>query len=148
MLEAKTGENFAAVDLGNLDGLDQFVFNLPRIQIEGKVFLKELLNLTGAEISFNKLPAGQSVPFYHKHQQNEEVYIFIKGKGEFQVDGKIFPVQEGSIVRVDPEGERCWRNCGESDLYCIVIQTRSSSYEGATIQDGIAVKKQVTWTQA
>lgn len=147
MLEPKTGENFAAVDLGNLENLDQFKFEAPKIQVDGKIFLKDLLQLTGAELSFNKLPIGKSVPFYHKHQQNEEIYIFIKGKGEFQIDGEIFPVQEGSIVRVDPAGERCWRNCGDTDLYCVVIQTRSGSYQGATIQDGVGVKKQVTWSQ-
>jgi mannose-6-phosphate isomerase-like protein (cupin superfamily) len=147
MPEAQTGENFAALNLGTLEELDQFKFESPVIQVEGKIFLKDLLNLTGAEISFNKLPVGKSIPFYHKHQLNEEIYIFIKGKGEFQIDGKIFPVQEGSIVKVDPEGERCWRNCGDTDLYCVVIQTRSNSYQGATIQDGMGVKKRVTWDQ-
>jgi mannose-6-phosphate isomerase-like protein (cupin superfamily) len=145
MLETKTGENFAAVDLGSLENLDQFRFESPKIQVDGKIFLKELLHLTGAELSFNQLPIGKSMPFYHTHQHNEEIYIFIKGKGEFQIDGEIFPVQEGSIVRVDPAGERCWRNCGDTDLCYVVIQTRSGSYQGATIQDGVGVKKQVTW---
>ena len=32
--------------------------------------LHDLLNLTGAEISVNELPAGASVPFVHAHKQN------------------------------------------------------------------------------
>lgn len=146
-METQTGENFSIVDLGEFEQLNQFVFEAPEVRIkrEGKVFLKELLNLTGAEISLNKLPPHESVPFYHKHKQNEEIYIFLKGIGEFQIDGEIFPVGEGSIVRVDPAGERCYRNCGETDLYLIVIQVRAGSYEGRTIQDGVAVRKRVSW---
>lgn len=143
------GENFASANLGKFESLDQFVFEAPEVKIkrEGKVFLKELLNLTGAEISFNKLSAHESISFYHTHQQNEEIYIFLKGTGEFQIDGKIFPVREGSIVRVDPAGERCYRNCGDTDLYLIVIQVKAGSYEGRTIQDGVAVRKRVSWEQ-
>ena len=37
--------------------------------------LHDLLNLTGAEVSCNTLPAGASVPFVHHHTQNEEVYL-------------------------------------------------------------------------
>lgn len=146
-METQTGENFAIVDLGEFEDLNQFVFEAPEIKLkrEGKVFLKDLLNLTGAEISFNKLTAHESVPFYHKHQENEEIYLFLRGTGEFQVDGKIFPVQEGSIVRVDPAGERCYRNCGETDLYVVVIQVKAGSYQGRTIQDGVAVRKRVSW---
>lgn len=43
--------------------------------------LKESLNLTGCEISANRLPAGAQVPFYHAHKQNEEVYLIISGEG-------------------------------------------------------------------
>ncbi|MER3435392.1 MAG: cupin domain-containing protein [Leptolyngbya sp. ERB_1_1] len=146
-MKTQTGENFTIVDLGELEALDQFVFEAPEVKIkrEGKVFLKDLLHLTGAEISINKLPAHESIPFYHKHQQNEEIYIFLKGTGEFQVDGKNFPVGEGSIVRIDPAGERCLRNCAETQLYYVVIQVKAGSYSGRTIQDGVAVRKRVVW---
>src|ERR1700689_115333 len=103
----KKGDNFTAIDLGPMAALEQYVFNLPSapISIEGKVFLNQLLGLTGAEISVNKMPAGQGMPFYHKHKLNEEVYLFLKGHGEFQIDGTVFPVREGSVVRVARGGE-------------------------------------------
>jgi mannose-6-phosphate isomerase-like protein (cupin superfamily) len=146
-LNPRTGQNFAVVDLGSFSGLDQFTIELPaaNIKVEGKLFLQQILNLTSAEISFNKLAPGQSVPFYHKHRLNEEIYIFIKGNGEFQVDDRVFPVSEGTVVRVDCNGERCWRNHSEEELYWIVIQARSGSYTGHTIEDGIGVEKRVSW---
>jgi len=86
------------------------------------------------------------MPFYHRHQQNEEIYLFIKGSGEFQVDSKTFAVGEGSVVRVDPAGERTWRNTGNEPLYYIVIQAKAQSYNhGTTIEDGEAVQRDVTW---
>lgn len=146
-LEPKTGQHFSVVGLGSFSGLDQFTFTLPTInhQVAGKLFLKQLLNLTSAEISVNHLPPGQSVPFYHKHHLNEEIYIFIKGNGEFQVDDTVFPVSEGTVVRVDCNGERCWRNNSDEDLYYIVIQARAGSYEGGTSEDGIGIERRVSW---
>ncbi len=147
-LASKTGQNFAVADLGLFTQLHQFTFEAlgNPIKLEGKVFLKQLLNLTSAEISLNNLPPGKSVPFYHKHRLNEEIYIFIRGKGEFQVDDCVFPVSEGTVVRVDPEGERCLRNTSDAeDLCCIVIQSRVGSYADHTIQDGFGVQKRVSW---
>ncbi|HEY9846757.1 MAG TPA: cupin domain-containing protein, partial [Candidatus Caenarcaniphilales bacterium] len=123
LLTSKTGQNFAVADLGPFSQLHQFTFEAPgtSIKLKGKVFLKQLLSLTSAEISFNNLLPGESVPFYHKHRLNEEIYIFIRGKGEFQVDERVFPVSEGTVVRVDPEGERCMRNISEAEELCFIV---------------------------
>ena len=48
---------------------------------EPRTELHDLLGLTGAEISFNNLPAGAGVPFIHSHKNNEEIYIVLEGKG-------------------------------------------------------------------
>jgi mannose-6-phosphate isomerase-like protein (cupin superfamily) len=144
----RTGQNFAVVDLGLFSQLRQFTFETPEVPItfEGKVFLKQTLDLSSAEISFTNLPPNASVPYYHKHQLNEEIYIFVRGKGEFQVDNCIFPGGEGTVVRVAPEGERCMRNISDTeDLCLIVIQSRVGSYSGHTIQDGSVAEKQVSW---
>jgi len=145
---AKTGQNFAVADLGLFSELRQFTFEAPEapLKLEGKVFLKQILNLSSAEVSFNNLSPNTSVPFYHKHRLNEEIYIFIQGKGEFQVDDCVFPVGQGTAVRVDPEGERCMRNTSDAEDLCwIVIQSRAGSYPDHTIQDGFGVQKQVGW---
>jgi mannose-6-phosphate isomerase-like protein (cupin superfamily) len=145
---AKTGQNFAVVDLGKFSDLHQYIFEAEEhsIKLEGKVFLKQLLNLTSAEISLNTLQPLKSIPFYHKHRLNEEIYIFIHGRGEFQVDDRVFPVCEGTVVRVDSEGERCLRNTSDGEqLNWIVIQSRAGSYRDRTIEDGYGVQKRVSW---
>jgi len=146
--EIKHGENFAAVDLGEFADLDNYTFTHPILpfEVEGKVFLKSLLGLTSTEISINKVPPNTSVPFYHRHEKNEEIYIFIKGTGQFQVDDQTFPVAEGTIIRVAPKGARCWRNVSDEPLYYIVIQAPAEGYgKDETINDGKLVRKLVRW---
>ncbi|MDY7014997.1 MAG: cupin domain-containing protein [Cyanobacteriota bacterium] len=146
----KTGTNVAVTDLGSFSKLRQYTFAAPGfpLEVEGKVFLNEVLQLTSAEISFNTLPPKKSIPFYHKHKLNEEIYIFIRGTGEFQVDDRVFPVKEGTVVRVDPPGERCFRNTSETEELCwIVIQSRAGSYRDRTIEDGIGIEKRVSWVR-
>ncbi len=148
MTNTKSGANFTACELGPLAQLDQYTFKHPALprETEGKIFLNQLLGLTSSEISLNKLPPRTSMPFYHTHRLNEEIYIFLKDKGEFQIDDKVLPISEGTIVRVAPEGERCWRNTSATeDLLYIVIQARAGTYEGQTVEDGVGVQKKVSW---
>jgi mannose-6-phosphate isomerase-like protein (cupin superfamily) len=145
---ARTGQNFAVADLGMFSQLRRFTFDTPEfpMKLEGKVFLKQILELTSSEISFNNLSPKTSVPFYHKHRLNEEIYIFVVGTGEFQVDDCVFPVTEGTIVRVDPEGERCLRNISDTEELCpMVIQARVNSFPDHTIEDGLGFQKRVSW---
>lgn len=146
-IETKQGKNFSLVQTGALADLCQYELTHPRIpkQVHGKLFLKDHLQLSSVQISLNKLPAGASVPFYHKHRSNEEVYIFIGGSGQIQIDGQIFDVREGTCVRISPDGERTWRNNSESDLYYIVIQAKEGSLTQDTFEDGLPSEKPVSW---
>ncbi len=97
--------------------------------------LHEALSLTGAEVSVNNLPTGVSIPFVHAHTHNEELYIILKGKGEFFVDGEEFAVVEGDCVRVDPLGQRCLKAADNSALSYLCIQTRKNSLQEFTMTD-------------
>ena len=67
-------------------------YKLAHIDMKGnRGELHDLLNLTGAEVSCNTLPAGASVPFVHHHTQNEEVYLILEGKGMLYIDGEELP---------------------------------------------------------
>lgn len=106
-----SGANFAAVTVGKTEELNQYTLPLaPGVEIPGKVFVGGDLQATGAEMSFQQFAPGGSVGFLHTHKTHEELYIILGGHGEFQVDGQVFPVGEGSIVRVSPAGRRSLRN--------------------------------------
>ncbi|MEN6577629.1 MAG: cupin domain-containing protein [Phycisphaerales bacterium] len=121
------------------------VSSIGDIQTLGRVTLKEKLALTGSEVSINELPAGASVPFVHSHKRNEEVYIVLKGKGQFYVDGEEFDVEEGSVIRVDPAGARCLRADDKIPIRYICIQTEANSLVQFTRADGVILETKPTW---
>jgi hypothetical protein len=54
---ARTGQNFAVTDVGLFSELRQFTLRLQKPRwFEAKVFMKQILDLSSAEISFNNLP--------------------------------------------------------------------------------------------
>ncbi|WP_028456694.1 cupin domain-containing protein [Chitinilyticum litopenaei] len=148
---AETGPHFSASHVGPMAELARYRFRLPALgnrPVPGKVFLREALHCTGVELSLNSLPPGAGVPFLHAHRENEEIYVFTRGSGEFQVDGQIFPVGEGSLVRVAPAGRRAFRNTGEQALEFTVLQVRAGSMNTATTEDGYLVQEELRWAEA
>jgi len=143
----KKGTNFTAYESGATKDWPAHTVELPGLgQIPGKLFLKDVLGLTGCEISINSMAPGAGMPIYHQHQQNEEVYIFIQGRGQVQVDGEVVDVQEGTIVRIAPSGERSWRNNNSSEpLLYIIIQVRENSLNQYGLGDATVPEKPVIW---
>ncbi len=74
--------NFKKEEIGTMAELGKNYEN-------GKAFLHDLLGLTSCEISVSSMPAGIKLPFNHKHIQNEEIYIFLKGEGIMTLDNEV-----------------------------------------------------------
>lgn len=138
--------NFKAVDFGELSELKDYVLELgAEAKIPGKVFGGSVLGATGGDFSFQMFQAGTETGFLHKHKQHEELYFFLKGKGEFQVDEQIFPIREGSVVRVAPDGERSIRNNGTEPLIMLCVQYKGNTFTADDTSDGIILDKPVKW---
>lgn len=112
--------NFKNVEIGKLEVVGKNYEN-------GKAFLHDLLDLTSCEISVSLMPAGVKLPFNHKHKQNEEVYIFLKGEGIMTLDNKTIEVKEGSCVKVLQQAVRTME--AKTDLQYICIQAKANSLE-------------------
>ena len=143
----KVSTNYTLLSVGKFSEINKYVHFHKKLKtdIHGKVFIGKDLESSGAEISFQYMLPETEIPFYHKHRMNEEIYIFLKGKGQFQVDNEIFEIEEGSILKVLPEGKRTWRNNSKSSLIFMVIQTRSNSLENFTTNDGYGIRERVEW---
>ena len=140
------GTGYSAVSVGNLSQLNDFTLVLsPKMQIPGKVFVGAAAGATGAEVSFQTLEPGAGVPFLHTHKTHEELYIFTKGNGEFQVDGKVFPIGEGSVVRVAPAVKRTLRNTGNEPLTMICVQYKVDSFTADDAHDGEILGEAIVW---
>ena len=100
-----------------------------------KVFLHDILGLTSSEISISTMKAGEKSAFAHKHKQNEEIYIFLHGKGSMVLDEKMINVEEGTCIKVSPSVSRliiC-----EDDMEYICIQAKENSLTQFTGADAI-----------
>lgn len=139
-------ENYSAVNLGRLADIKDYVLQLgPEIKIPGKVFGGQILRATGGDFSFQVFAPGQETGFLHTHKSHEELYFFLAGKGEFQVDGVVFPVQEGSVVRVAPAGRRSVRNSGDEPLVMLCVQYRGNTFTADDVTDGVILADPVSW---
>ena len=144
----QNGANYSAVNVGKFEELDQYQLKHPRMDrtVKGKVFLREQLGLTAMQISYGKMGPGRSVPFYHQHKENEELYLFIKGTGQMQIDGDVVDVTEGSAVRIATSGTRTLRNTSSTEDLCyIVLQAKENSLHQDTFDDSIPIEQPVVW---
>lgn len=149
MKEIKTiasAANFSAISVGALNELGDYVLELgPEVKIPGKVFGGAALGATGSEFSFQVFQPGTESGFLHTHKNHEELYFFLSGKGEFQVDGEVFPIAEGSVVRVDPTGKRSIRNNGTTPLVMLCVQYRGNTFTSEDAADGVILNEEVKW---
>ena len=140
------GTHFSALSTGSFGQLNDYVLPVaPGMEIQGKVFMGQTLQTTGAEISFQSFAPGKETGFLHTHQTHEELYIFVSGKGEFQVDGQVFPVGEGSVVRVAPEAKGSVRNNGTEPLIMICVQYKAQTFTAQDAADGQLLQEPVKW---
>lgn len=149
MKEIKTitsAANFSAISVGALNELGDYVLELgPEVKIPGKVFGGAALGATGSEFSFQVFQPGTESGFLHTHKNHEELYFFLSGKGEFQVDGEVFPIAEGSVVRVNPAGKRSVRNNGTTPLVMLCVQYRGNTFTSEDAADGVILNEEVKW---
>jgi mannose-6-phosphate isomerase-like protein (cupin superfamily) len=146
--DAVRGTNFTCFHAGPKERWTKYRMEPPEVPMptRGKLFLRNLLGSAGLEMSLNVVPQGKGMPFLHKHQQNEEVYVVIGGRGQFQVDGECIDVEEGSVLRINPPGARAWRNNSDAPLYFLCIQYKADSViQGGTL-DGLRVEGVPSWS--
>lgn len=126
------GSNYTAINIGRLNDLDKHELKGPdgKVMCTGKVFLSQSAKMTGSEISYTAIQPGGTTPFFHLHHKHEEVYLIISGSGEYQIEDKVFPIEEGSVVRVGTEASRGLKNTGKVPLVYLCVQTTENSYKG------------------
>ena len=120
------GENFTTVNVGKLNEIKEYELAMGNFSIPGKMFAGHALQATGAELSFQSLAAGQDYGTRHTHKTHEELYFILKGEGIFDVDGKRFPVSEGSIVRIATKGKRAFKNTGSTEMLVLWVHYKAN----------------------
>lgn len=141
------GVNHVAIDLGLMDQLMEYSYLHPKRnqEVKGKIFVGEILKSTAAEISFTVIPPKTEIPFMHQHRHHEEIYVFLKGSGQFQVDNSVFNVSAGSVICIAPNGKRTYRNNSENQLVFLCIQSQVGSLQKYQVEDGFLAEGEIGW---
>ena len=110
-----------------------------KVKENNRVELHDNLNLTGAEISVNDLPAGANVPFVHYHKNNEEIYAVLEGEGKAVIDDETISLKAGDWLRVAPSAKRQFFASSDSNLKYICIQVKANSLQSYTMTDAVVL---------
>lgn len=145
MEKVASAANFTAASVGKLNELGDYLLELGEIKIPGKVFGGAVVGTTGCEFSFQSFAPGTETGFLHTHKTHEELYFFLGGQGEFQIDGEVFPVSEGTVVQVAPAGRRSVRNNGSEPLVMLCVQYRGGTFTAEDAADGELLQDPVKW---
>lgn len=139
-------KDYSKIEVGEFSNLIKNVYQpSPNFKIEGKRFVKDELGLTSSEISFNTMEPNTAIPFLHKHKENEEIYIGIKGKGQLLLNDSYIDIKEGTVIRVATDTERAIRNNTDNLFTFIVVQAKENSLEISNTSDGYGIEKKPNW---
>ncbi len=132
----KRNEEYSSADFGEFDKMTDYIMENKDINLKchSKLFLNNILNLTGAEISINSITKGANYSGKHIHKENEEIYIVLTGMGSILVNDKEINVKEGSIVRIKTGYARAIKSVSDTMTY-ICIQVKENSLTGFTLTD-------------
>ena len=77
----------------------------------------------------------------------QELYFILRGEGQYQVDGEIFPVSEGCVIRVSPDGKRALKNTGNENLTMLCVQYKGTPFTEADspMTDGVILQEELKW---
>jgi len=134
-MNPKTNDPVSIVHLGSFAEIAA----TPENGRAGKRFLSEPLGLSSCEISINRIPDGRGLGYTHKHRRNEEIYIIVGGAGLYHAEGKVYPVKEGSVVRLAPDVVRTLEAAPDSTLDYVCIQAPEGGMPYSYREDGVPV---------
>ena len=90
------------------------------VKQDDRYTVKDNTELKNLVVSSTRLLPGKSTSG-HKHAGQEEVYHFVYGEGEMELDGERFPVTSGDYVLIKDGVFHRVHNIGIETLYFICV---------------------------
>jgi len=66
-------------------------------------FARDAIEAKQFGLSLQRLKPNQRLPFGHRHEQQEEVYVVVGGSGRLKVEDEVLELAQWDAVRVDAE---------------------------------------------
>ena len=100
---------------------------IPEFQVNGNIvkqddryIVKDNITLKNLVLSSTRLNPGKETTG-HNHKGQEEVYFFINGEGEMQLDDNKFSVEPGDIVLIKDGVFHKVYNTSDKELYFVCV---------------------------
>ncbi len=85
-----------------------------RYVVVDNTFLNNLI-VSSTDLKPGKATSG------HSHAGQEEVYNFVKGKGQVKIENEVFPVSEGDMVLIEDGKFHQVINSSAENLYFVCV---------------------------
>jgi mannose-6-phosphate isomerase-like protein (cupin superfamily) len=96
-------------------------------------FAKDDLEAERTGITHLKLNPGVRMPFAHKHDEAEEIYVVIAGSGLVKMDDEIVEIVELDAIRISPEIVRSFE-AGPDGISLLAVGARHDG-DGEVLKD-------------
>jgi|TARA_B100000315_G_scaffold120298_1_gene110200 quercetin dioxygenase-like cupin family protein len=105
-------------------------------------FLRKPLDLKSVGIGLIRFSAGRGHTCLHAHEEQEEIYIVISGKGTMEINGKNVQLETGDFLRISPKVKRALKASDSEEIIVICVGGVGDAYPKnpetrALIDDGI-----------
>jgi mannose-6-phosphate isomerase-like protein (cupin superfamily) len=98
-------------------------------------FAREAVDAERTGFSLLTVKPGKRLPFGHRHDKAEEVYVVIAGTGRINLDGEVVELQRLDAVRVAPAVARAFE-AGPEGLELLAFGPRHEG-DGELIHDDV-----------
>jgi quercetin dioxygenase-like cupin family protein len=119
--------------LANLKDLEDLAAERP-IDLEAR-FARSHIDSEHLGVSYFRYGPGVRSPFGHRHREQEEAYIVIRGSGKLRLDDETIEIKQWDVVRVAPQVGRAFE-AGDDGIELIAIgNDRPEGGDGEMIED-------------
>jgi uncharacterized cupin superfamily protein len=98
-------------------------------------FARDVLGAERLALSYQRLAPGYRMPFGHRHQTQEELYVVLGGSGRVKLDDDVVDVGQWDVVRVAKETMRAFE-AGPDGLEYLAIGTPKTGPGDADVTQG------------
>jgi len=85
------------------DDVDDFAPKFGMGEVLQAHFARDAIEAKQFGLSLQRLKPNQRLPFGHRHEQQEEVYVVVGGSGRLKIEDEVLELGQWDAVRVDPQ---------------------------------------------
>lgn len=125
--------NYTALNLRQLENQgERFGLNPDELQLR---MGKDPLHCANAAVSYLRLGPGYRIPFGHRHNRQEEIYVLVNGTARMKIEDDVVELEPLTAVRVAPETMRGMEG-GPDGAELIAIGAPKTGSGDADMQQG------------